>query len=166
ECFYIEEKLRELLDIPVFHDDQHGTAIITGAALLNGLEITGKRLEDVRLAVTGAGAAALSTVKCYIGLGIQQQNIIMCDEFGVIYAGRSKAMDPYKARYAAQTPLRTLAEAIHGADMFLGLSAGNIVTEEMVKSMADRPMIFALANPTPEISYELAKSARPDAIVA
>ncbi len=166
ECFYIEEKLRELLDIPVFHDDQHGTAIITGAALLNGLELTGKRIEDLRLVVTGAGAAALSTVKFYIQLGIQQQNIIMCDEYGVVYAGRSIAMDPYKARYAAHTQLRTLAEAIRGADMFLGLSVGNIVTEEMVKSMADRPMIFALANPTPEISYELAKAARPDAIVA
>src|SRR5260221_3406446 len=166
ECFYIEEKLRELLDIPVFHDDQHGTAIITGAALLNGLELTGKRIEDLRLVVTGAGAAALSTVKFYIQLGIQQQNIIMCDEYGVVYAGRSIAMDPYKARYAAHTQLRTLAEAIRGADMFLGLSVGNIVTEEMVKSMADRPMTFALANPTPEISYELAKAARPDAIVA
>ncbi|MEP7289553.1 MAG: NADP-dependent malic enzyme [Chloroflexota bacterium] len=166
ECFYIEEKLRELLDIPVFHDDQHGTAIITGAALLNGLELTGKRIEDLHLVVTGAGAAALSTVKFYIELGVQQQNIIMCDEFGVIYKGREKAMDPYKARYAADTEMRTLTEVLRGADMFLGLSAGNIVSQEMVKSMGDHPMIFALANPTPEISYELAKEARPDAIVA
>ena len=166
ECFYIEETLRGMLDIPVFHDDQHGTAIITGAALLNGLEIVKKRIEDIRLVVAGAGAAALSTVKFYVGLGVQQENIIMCDEFGVIYAGREKAMDPYKAKFAAHTKLRTLAEAMKDADMFLGLSVGNIVSEEMVKSMAPRPMIFALANPTSEISYELARAARPDALVA
>ncbi len=140
ECFYIEEKLREMLDIPVFHDDQHGTAIITGAALLNGLELTGKKIEDLRLVVTGAGAAALSTVKFYVELGIQRQNIIMCDEYGVVYAGREIAMDPYKAKFAAQTKLRTLSEALRGADMFLGLSVGNIVTAEMVKSMAAKPM--------------------------
>src|SRR5260221_352484 len=166
ECFYIEEKLREMLDIPVFHDDQHGTAIITGAALLNGLELTGKKIEDLRLVVTGAGAAALSTVKFYVELGIQRQNIIMCDEYGVVYAGREIAMDPYKAKFAAQTDLRKLSEALRGADMFLGLSVGNIVTAEMVKSMAAKPMVFALANPTPEISYEAAREARPDAIVA
>src|SRR5258707_7434413 len=166
ECFYIEETLRGMLYIPVFHDDQHRTAIITGGALLNGLEIVKKRIEDIRLVVAGAGAAALSTVKFYVGLGVQQENIIMCDEFGVIYAGREKAMDPYKAKFAAHTKLRTLAEAMKDADMFLGLSVGNIVSEEMVKSMAPRPMIFALANPTSEISYELARAARPDALVA
>ena len=166
ECFYIEEKLREMLDIPVFHDDQHGTAIITSAALLNGLEVTGKRIEDIRLTVTGAGAAALSTVALYVKLGIRKENITLCDEFGVIYQGREIGMDDYKARWAAATDLRTLAEAMRGADMFLGLSVANIVTEEMVKSMAERPMIFALANPDPEITYEAAKAARPDAIVA
>jgi malate dehydrogenase (oxaloacetate-decarboxylating)(NADP+) len=166
ECFYIEEKLREMLDIPVFHDDQHGTAIITSAALLNGLEVTGKRIEDIRLTVTGAGAAALSTVALYVKLGIRQENIILCDEFGVIYEGREIGMDDYKARWAAATDLRTLTEAMRGADMFLGLSVANIVTQEMVKSMAERPMIFALANPDPEISYDAAKEARSDAIVA
>src|SRR5437879_3965787 len=163
ECFYIETKLREMLEIPVFHDDQHGTAIITGAALLNGLELTGKPIEELRLAVTGAGAAALSTVNYYVKLGVNKQNIILCDEYGVIYAGREIAMDPYKAKFAADTSLRTLSEAIRGADMFLGLSVGNIVTPDMVKSMADRPLIFALANPTPEITYEAAREARPDA---
>src|SRR5258708_1290328 len=166
ECCYIETKLREMLEIPVFHDDQHGTAIITGAALLIGLELTGKRIEDLRLVVTGAGAAALSTVNYYVKLGVNKQNIILCDEYGVVYTGREIAMDPYKAQFAADTPHRTLSEAIRGADMFLGLSVGNIVTPAMVKSMADRPLIFALANPTPEITYEAAREERPDAIVA
>ena len=166
ECFYIEEQLRAVLDIPVFHDDQHGTAIITGAALLNGLELTGKRIEDLRVTVTGAGAAALSTVAFYIRLGVRKENIILVDEHGVVYAGRSVAMDPYKARFAADTHLRTLSEAMQGADLFLGLSVANIVTADMVKSMADNPMIFALANPDPEIAYEVARAARPDAIVA
>ncbi|HVO43371.1 MAG TPA: NADP-dependent malic enzyme [Aggregatilineales bacterium] len=165
ECFYIEEKLRALLDIPVFHDDQHGTAIITGAALLNGCELTGKKLEDLKITVTGAGAAALSTVKFYLRLGVQKENIMLVDEYGIIYAGREIGMDEYKVRFARQTPLRTLAQAMEGADMFLGLSVGNIVTGDMVRSMGDRPLIFALANPTPEISYEEAKAARPDAIV-
>ena len=165
ECFYIEQTLRDMLDIPVFHDDQHGTAIITGAALLNGLEITGKKIEDLRLVVTGAGAAALSSVAFYIKLGVRQENIVVCDEYGVVYEGREVLMDPYKAKYAAKTSLRTVAEAFKDADMFLGLSVGHIVTADMVKSMADHPIIFALANPTPEIDYEVAKYARPDAIV-
>jgi len=166
ECFYIEEKLRALLDIPVFHDDQHGTAIITGAALLNGLELTERRIEDLKLVVTGAGAAALSTVNFYVKLGVRKDNITLVDEHGVIYAGREIAMDEYKSRFARDTELRTLSEALQGADMFLGLSVANIVTEDMVKAMAPRPLIFALANPDPEISYEKARAARPDAIVA
>jgi malate dehydrogenase (oxaloacetate-decarboxylating)(NADP+) len=165
ECFYIEEKLRSMLDIPVFHDDQHGTAIITGAALLNGCELTGKKIGDLKITVTGAGAAALSTVAFYIKLGVKQEYITLVDEHGVVYAGREIGMDSYKARYARETSLRTLAQAMEGADVFLGLSVGDIVTVDMVKTMADRPLIFALANPTPEIRYEAAKAARPDAIV-
>ncbi len=166
ECFYIERRLRELCDIPVFHDDQHGTAIISGAALLNALEVTGKKIENLKLTIAGAGAAAISTATFYLSLGVQRENILMCDEFGVIYAGRINAMDEYKARFAATTQKRTLAEALTGADMFLGLSVANIVTPEMLKGMADRPIIFALANPNPEIRYELAREARPDALIA
>jgi malate dehydrogenase (oxaloacetate-decarboxylating)(NADP+) len=166
ECFYIEEQLRAQLDIPVFHDDQHGTAIITGAALLNAIELTGKKIEALRLVVAGAGAAALSTIKFYIELGVRQQNIIVCDEHGVVYKGREIGMDQYKGRFAAETELRTLKQALNGADMFLGLSVANIVTGDMIKTMAENPIIFALANPTPEIAYEVAREARPDALVA
>ncbi len=166
ECFYIEQRLRELCDIPVFHDDQHGTAIISGAALLNALEVTGKKIEDLKLVVAGAGAAAISTATFYLTLGIQREHIHMCDEHGVIYAGRTLAMDEYKARFAIETERRTLTEALVGADMFLGLSVANIVTPEMIKPMAERPIIFALANPNPEIRYELAREARPDALIA
>ncbi len=166
ECFHIEKRLRELCDIPVFHDDQHGTAIITGAALLNALEITGKRIGDMKIVFTGAGAAAISTAEYYVALGVKRENIIMCDEHGVIYSGREIAMDEYKAKFAVQTERRTLAEAFVGADMFIGLSVANIVKPDMLKSMADQPIIFALANPNPEIAWELARQTRPDAIIA
>ncbi len=166
ECFYIETKLRELCDIPVFHDDQHGTAIISGAALLNALEVTGKKIEDLKLVVAGAGAAAISTATFYLTLGVKREHIHMADEHGVIYAGRTNAMDEYKARFAIETDRRTITEALVGADMFLGLSVANILTPDMIKGMAARPIIFALANPNPEISYELAREARPDALIA
>ncbi len=166
ECFYIEETLKKMLDIPVFHDDQHGTAIITAAGLINAAEIQGKKLEDIRLVVNGAGAAGIACAELYIKLGVKRENIIMLDSRGVIYKGRKERMNPYKERFAQDTKLRTLEEAMRGADMFLGLSVADVVTPEMVKTMADKPIIFALANPDPEIRYELAKEARPDAIVA
>lgn len=165
ECFEVETRLRAELPIPVFHDDQHGTAIISGAALMNALEVTGKKIEDIRLVVAGAGAAALSSVAFYVLLGMKHENIIMADEYGVIYKGREIAMDPYKEKFVCDSPCRTLAEALVGADMFLGLSVGNIVTPEMVKPMADQPIIFAMANPTPEIAPEAVLSVRPDAII-
>ncbi len=166
ECFYIEEKLKGMLDIPVFHDDQHGTAVITTAALINAAEIQGKKIEDMRLTVSGAGAAARACTNLYIKLGIKRENVIMTDSRGVIYKGRKENMNPYKEEFAQDTKCRTLADAMRGADLFLGVSVANVVTPEMVKSMADKPIIFALANPDPEIRYELAKEARPDAIVA
>ncbi len=166
ECFYIEETLKKMLDIPVFHDDQHGTAIITAAGLINAVEIQGKKLEDLRVVVNGAGAAGIACAELYIKLGVKRENIIMLDSRGVIYKGRKERMNPYKERFAHDTKLRTLEEAMKGADVFLGLSVADVVTPEMVKSMAPKPIIFALANPDPEIRYELAKEARPDAIVA
>ncbi len=166
ECFYVEEKLKEMLDIPVFHDDQHGTAIISAAGLLNALELTGKKIEEVKIVVSGAGASAIACAKLAVKLGVKKENIIMCDSRGVIYKGRTERMNPYKEEFAAETDARTLAEAIVGADVFYGLSVANILTPEMVKSMAERPIIFAMANPDPEIPYEVAKEARPDAIVA
>ena len=166
ECFYIEEKLRGMLSIPVFHDDQHGTAIISGAALLNAIELAGKQIDQVRLVVNGAGAAGIACAEHYIRLGIRRENIIMCDTKGVIYQGRKGGMNPYKARFAAQTDKRTLAEAMEGADAFLGLSSAGAVSPDMVRSMADRPIVFAMANPTPEISYPEAKAARADVIMA
>ena len=166
ECFYIEEKLIEMLDIPVFHDDQHGTAIIVAAALLNGLELVGKRLDEIRVVISGAGASAIATAKLLVKLGVRKENIIMTDSRGVIYKGRKERMNPYKEMFAAETDARTLAEAMVGADVFIGLSIANIVSPEMVKSMAEQPLIFALANPDPEIPYEVAKEARPDAIIA
>ncbi len=165
ECFYIENSLRSLLPIPVFHDDQHGTAIISAAALLNGLELTCKHMEDLRVVVCGAGAAGLACANFYVSLGIKRENILMYDIAGVVYEGRQEEMHPFKAGFAAKTDCRSLAEIMEGADVFLGLSAGNLVTPEMLKTMADTPMIFAMANPTPEISYELAREARPDAII-
>lgn len=166
ECFFIEKKLKEMLDIPVFHDDQHGTAIITGAALLNGLEITEKDIKEVRLVVSGAGAAAIACSELAIQLGMLRENIILVDSKGVIYEGRAQGMNPYKERFATQSPARDLQEALRGADVFFGLSIAGIVTGAMVKAMAERPLIFAMANPDPEISYEEAKQARPDAIIA
>jgi len=166
ECFIIEKKLRERMKIPVFHDDQHGTAIITAAAVLNGLEVLGKDIGSVRLVVSGAGAAAIACLDLLVLLGMQRGNILVCDSKGVIRFGRDAKLDESKARYARDTELRTLAEAVVGADIFLGLSGPGVLTQEMVRSMGPSPMIMALANPTPEILPELAKAVRPDAIIA
>ncbi len=166
ECFYVEETLKKKLNIPVFHDDQHGTAIISGAALLNALELTGKKIDQIKVVVNGAGAAGIACAKFYISLGVKKKNIIMCDSKGVIYKGRTKGMNPYKEEFAVETDKRTLADAMVGADVFMGVSIANVVTKEMVKSMADKPIIFAMANPDPEITYEDAKEARPDVIMA
>ncbi len=166
ECFYIERKLRERMHIPVFHDDQHGTSIIVGAALLNGLKVVGKKIEEIKLVASGAGAAALACLDMLVGLGVRMENIIVTDIKGVVFQGRTEEMDDNKARYAKETSARTLGEVIAGADAFLGLSAGGVLTPEMVKLMAGKPLIFALANPTPEILPELVKSVRNDAIMA
>ena len=166
ECFYVEEELRRTLKIPVFHDDQHGTAIISGAALLNALDLAGKRIDQVRVVFNGAGASGISCAEHYVKLGIRRENILMCDTSGVIYKGRAKGMNPYKERFARETAARTLADALVGADVFFGLSSGNCVTPEMLKTMAPDPIVFALANPEPEIPYDVALRARPDAIVA
>ena len=166
ECFYIEKKLRERMNIPVFHDDQHGTAIISSAALINGLELVGKAIGDVRVAVSGAGAAAIACLDVMVGLGVRPENIFVCDSKGVIYEGRPGNYDESKARYAQKTDLRTLADATHGADVFLGCSAPGVLTQDMVKSMARQPIILALANPEPEIRPELALAVRPDCIMA
>ncbi|HTT36238.1 MAG TPA: NADP-dependent malic enzyme [Burkholderiales bacterium] len=166
ECFYVERKLRERMKIPVFHDDQHGTAIIVGAAVLNGLKVVGKDIAEVKLVCSGAGAAALSCLDLLVSLGLRVDNITVSDIKGVVYRGRSEEMDEYKARYAKDTSARTLSDIIAGADIFLGLSAGGVLKPEMVRKMADRPLILALANPEPEIRPELAKAARPDCIIA
>jgi len=166
ECFYIERKLRERMNIPVFHDDQHGTAIIVGAAILNGLKVVGKELAEAKLVTSGAGAAALACLDLLVKMGMPVGNITVTDIEGVVYAGRKELMDPDKARYARETPARTLDEVIGGADIFLGLSAGRVLQPESVKKMAANPLILALANPEPEILPELAKAARPDCIVA
>ena len=166
ECFYIERKLRERMNIPVFHDDQHGTAIIAGAALLNGLELVDKRIEDAKVAVSGAGAAALACLDVLVGLGAKPQNIFVCDSKGVIYEGRPGGFDESKARYAQKTEARTLADVVRGADVFLGCSTAGVLSADMVKSMADKPVILALANPNPEIDPTEARLARPDCIIA
>ncbi len=166
DCFYIEETLRERLDIPVFHDDQHGTAIIAAAAFVNALELVGKKAEDVRCVFSGAGAAAVACAQLMISLGVQHQNLAMCDSRGVIYAGREKGMNPYKERFAIDTELRTLEEAMVGADVFVGVSVKGVVTAEMLKSMASDPIVMAMANPDPEISYPDALAAREDVIMA
>ena len=166
ECFYIEKKLRERMGIPVFHDDQHGTAIISSAAILNGLKVVGKNIGEVKLVVSGAGAAAIACLDLLVHLGISRNNVYVCDSRGVLWEGRDANMEPNKARYAQQTSLRTLADCMAGADVFLGCSAADVVSAEMVKSMADRPLILALANPDPEIRPEIAKAARPDCIIA
>ena len=165
ECFIVERKLRERMKIPVFHDDQHGTAIIVGAAVVNALEIVGKRIQDVKLATAGAGAAGIACLDMLVALGLKPENILAYDREGVLYTGRDH-LDPDKQRYARDTKARTLAEIVEGADIFLGLSAGGILKPEMVAAMADKPIILALANPTPEILPEEAKKVRPDCIIA
>jgi len=166
DCFYIEETLRKTMKVPVFHDDQHGTAIISGAALINAVEIVGKKIEDVRVVFSGAGAAAISTAEHYIRLGVQRENIIMCDRKGVIFKGRNDDMDPYKARFQNETDARTIEDALVGADVFVGLSVAGAVTGKMIKAMAEHPIIFALANPVPEILPEEVRAVRDDAIIA
>ncbi len=166
ECFYVERKLRERMKIPVFHDDQHGTAIIVGAAITNGLRVIGKDIANVKLVCSGAGAAACACLDLLVSLGARIENIFVADIAGVVYEGRMEEMDPNKACYAKKTAARTLAEIIPGADVFLGLSAGKVLKPEMVATMADRPLILALANPEPEIMPDLAKAIRPDAVIA
>jgi malate dehydrogenase (oxaloacetate-decarboxylating)(NADP+) len=166
ECFEIEERLIESLDIPVFHDDQHGTAIISGAALINALHITGRRIEDVRIVFSGAGAAGIGCARFYRDLGVPVENMLLCDSHGVIYEGRQTGMNRYKAEFAGKTAARTLADALKGADVFCGLSQAGLVTPEMVKSMASQPIIFAMANPDPEILPSQVKAVRKDAIIA
>ncbi|HVY13220.1 MAG TPA: NADP-dependent malic enzyme, partial [Alphaproteobacteria bacterium] len=166
ECFIIEQRLRELMDIPVFHDDQHGTAIISAAGLISALDIAGKSIKDVKLVVNGAGAAAIACVELIKAMGMPSDHVFMCDKKGVIYQGRSQDMNQWKSAHAVETKDRTLADALRGADVFWGLSAADAVSPDMVKSMAKNPIIFAMANPNPEIRPELAKEARPDAIVA
>ena len=165
ECFEIERRLKEELDIPVMHDDQHGTAIISGAALINAVEIQGKRLEDIKLVVNGAGAAAISCTRLYIRLGVRRENVIMCDSKGVLRMDRTD-INEQKREFATSADIHTLEEAIVGADVFVGLSVADVLTPTMMMTMADRPVIFALANPNPEINYELAMSTRSDIIMA
>ena len=166
ECFYIEAELKKALDIPVFHDDQHGTAIITGAAVLNALELAEKRIDEVKVVFSGAGASGISTARFYVSMGVKKENILMVDSRGVLFLGRDEPMEPNKALFAADTQARTLADAIKGADVFLGLSQPNVLTPEMLNTMARDPIVFALANPNPEIDYNLARQTRPDAIIA
>ena len=165
ECFEIERRLKKELDIPVMHDDQHGTAIISAAGLLNALELNGKKIDTIRVVVNGAGAAAISCARLYKALGVKKENMIMCDSKGVIYTGRA-GLNAEKEEFAVETSARTLTEALVGADMFLGLSVADILNEEMIQSMAKDPIVFALANPNPEISYEKAIHSRPDIIFA
>jgi malate dehydrogenase (oxaloacetate-decarboxylating)(NADP+) len=166
DCFVIEETLRRTMSIPVMHDDQHGTAIVSGAALLGALEVAGKRISEVGVVFVGAGAAGIACAAHYLRLGVLREHTLMVDTKGVIYAGRTEGMTDYKARFAQKTELRTLAEALRGADVMVGLSAKGIVTQEMVKTMAPRPIVFALANPDPEITPEEAGAARSDVIMA
>ena len=166
DCFYIERKLRERMKIPVFHDDQHGTAIVVGAAILNGLKVVGKDPKQIKLVTSGAGAAALACLGLLVKLGIPRENIWVTDLAGVVYEGRTELMDEDKIQFVQKTEHRTLAQVIAGADVFLGLSAGGVLKQDMVKSMADKPLIFALANPNPEINPEDVKAVRDDAIMA
>ena len=166
ECFIVEQELRRTMQIPVFHDDQHGTAIISGAALLNALIIADKKIDDVRVVFNGAGASAIACAEHAIRLGVRRENVLMCDSKGVIYEGRTAGMNEWKQRFAAPTDKRTLSEAMQSADVFIGLSVAGAVRPEMLKAMAARPIVFALANPDPEIPYDEAVQARPDAIVA
>jgi len=165
ECFDIEERLRERMRIPVFHDDQHGTAIIAGAAFVNALELAGKKVDEVACVFSGAGAAALACAQLFLTLGVKREHLILCDTQGVVYTGRATGMNPYKARFAIETDRRTLGEAMVGADVFVGVSAKGVVTPEMVASMAPKPIVMAMANPDPEISYPEAKAVRADVIM-
>src|SRR5881398_983383 len=166
DCFYIEETLRKTMKIPVFHDDQHGTAIISGAALLNALEIVGKKIEKIRVVFSGAGAAAISTAEHYVRLGVPRENILLTDRQGIVYEGRPGELDPYKAKFANKTKARTIADALVGADVFVGLSVAGAITGEMVAKMAKKPIVFALANPEPEILPDQVRAVRSDAIIA
>jgi len=166
DCFIIEQTLREKMNIPVFHDDQHGTAIIAAAGLINACELTGKSMKDLKMVCNGAGAAAIACTELIKAMGVPHENVLMCDRKGVIYQGREDGMDQWKSAHAVPTEKRTLAEAIKGADVFLGLSAADALSQDMVRDMADQPIIFAMANPNPEISPPLAREARPDAIIA
>lgn len=166
ECFYIEEELKKRLKIPVFHDDQHGTAVISGAAFYNALEVVGKKIQDVRVVFCGGGAAAVACANLYINLGVRRENILMCDSKGVIYKGRKEGMNPYKERFAVETDKRTIAQALEGADAFVGVSVKDGISAEMIKKMARDPIIFAMANPDPEILPEDVLRVRPDAIMA
>jgi malate dehydrogenase (oxaloacetate-decarboxylating)(NADP+) len=166
ECFYIEEVLKKTMKIPVFHDDQHGTAIISGAALVNALELAGKEIDKVKVVFNGAGASGIACAEHYVRLGVRRENIIMVDTKGVVYAGRTAGMNPYKARFAQDTKLRTLAEAVRGCDVLVGLSVKGAFTQDMLRSMAPKPIVFAMANPDPEITYDDARAARSDVLMA
>ena len=166
DCFVVEEALRNCVDIPVFHDDQHATAVVVGAGLLNGLELVDKKIDEVRVVISGAGAAGLACAGFLLGLGVKKEHLLLCDIHGVLYEGRPGGLNEWQREFAQDTTLRTLEEAFIGAEVFVGLSVGGIVTQEMLKTMAARPIVFALANPDPEISYEEAYTARPDAVVA
>jgi malate dehydrogenase (oxaloacetate-decarboxylating)(NADP+) len=166
DCFYIEERLKREMSIPVFHDDQHGTAIISAAAMLNAVELTGRRMENLRVVINGAGAAGIACARLYVELGVRKENLMLVDTKGVIHRDRDEGMNPYKAEFACDTPARTLADAARGADMLVGMSVKGAFTDALLTTMADRPIIFALANPDPEILYHEAKAVRPDAIVA
>jgi malate dehydrogenase (oxaloacetate-decarboxylating)(NADP+) len=165
ECFYIEKVLQSSLDIPVFHDDQHGTAIILGAALLNALEISGKKLKDIKIVFSGAGAAAIASARHFVKIGVPKEHIWMCDVLGLVYHGRKEEMFPEKEVFAQGDHPAKLAEVLEGADLLVGLSVANIVTPEMLKRMRPSPVIFAMANPDPEINFELARATRPDAML-
>src|SRR6185312_5740383 len=166
ECFMIEQRLRELLDIPVFHDDQHGTAIVAAAGLINALDLTGRKMKDIRLVVNGAGAASIACVELLKSMGVPHEQVILCDTKGVIHEGRTDGMNQWKSAHAVKTNARSLADAMKGADVFFGLSVRGAVTPEMVASMARQPIIFAMANPDPEITPEEARDVRTDAIIA
>ncbi len=166
ECFYIEDRLKEEMDIPVFHDDQHGTAIISGAGLINACEISGKKMSELKMAFNGAGASAIACAEFFILLGVKRENIMMCDSRGVIYKGRKEGLNPQKERFICETDKRTIGDALEGADVFVGLSNGGAINKENVKSMAKNPIIFAMANPDPEILPFEAKEARNDVITA
>lgn len=166
ECFSIERRLQEMLDIPVFHDDQHGTAIILGAALLNSLELVGKRLDEIKIVFSGGGAAGVACATHLVKIGVPCENIFVCDRFGLVYQGREEEMFPEKDIFAKGESPATLAQTIEGADVFIGLSAANVLSAEMMQRMSRDPIVFAMANPDPEIKYEVARAARPDAIVA